>query len=229
MKRGDFRTSSAFSRQWVLQADSRLVVCPNPAASIGLGRHGDNVIRGLLEPEQPRVAVRELVVRTPLWHLDSGRVPGVRFGRAFLAQPEKHGVGLLMNAAQAGFVARKAESWSGTRQRLPENRVHGQLRYGAFVKRPPAFLACFYETIAATPSRFRGWTMGGSTCLSIILNGGGGTDDRFVSSVTQGLRPAKFHENLRRQEAVNLRSIFAFPSSLVFKRLRCFFDPVIPR
>src|SRR5437879_1052821 len=57
----------------------------------------------------------------------------------------------------------------------------------------------------------------------------GGTDHRLSWSVTQGLRPAKFHENLRRQEAVNLRSIFAFPSSLVFKGLRCFFDPVIPR
>src|SRR6266436_2288926 len=56
--------------------------------------------------------------------------------------------------------------------------------------------------------------------------GTGGTDHRFSWSVTQGLRPAKFHENLRRQEAVNLRSIFAFPSSLVFKGLRCFFDPV---
>src|SRR5438128_5658082 len=54
----------------------------------------------------------------------------------------------------------------------------------------------------------------------------GGTDHRLSWSVTQGLRPAKFHENLRRQEAVNLRSIFAFPSSLVFKGLRCFFDPV---
>src|SRR6266566_3631847 len=54
-----------------------------------------------------------------------------------------------------------------------------------------------------------------------------GTDHRFSWSVTQGLRPAKFHENLRRQEAVNLRSIFAFPSSLVFKGLRCFFDPVV--
>ena len=56
-----------------------------------------------------------------------------------------------------------------------------------------------------------------------------GTDHRLSWSVTQGLRPAKFHENLRRQEAVNLRSIFAFPSSLVFKGLRCFFDLVIPR
>src|SRR6266849_3222584 len=58
--------------------------------------------------------------------------------------------------------------------------------------------------------------------------GTGRTDHRFLWSVTQGLRPAKFHENLRRQEAVNLRSIFAFPSSLVFKGLRCFFDPVVP-
>src|SRR5437660_11831984 len=30
-----------------------------------------------------------------------------RFGLALLAQPEKHGMGLLMNAAQPGFVARK--------------------------------------------------------------------------------------------------------------------------
>src|SRR5260370_41887261 len=57
----------------------------------------------------------------------------------------------------------------------------------------------------------------------------GGTDHRFSWAVTQGLRRAKFHESLRRQEAVNLRSIFAFPSSLVFKGLRCFFDPVMFR
>src|SRR6266404_1467270 len=49
-----------------------------------------------------------------------------------------------------------------------------------------------------------------------------GTDHRFLWSVIQGLRRANFHENLSRQEAANLRSIFAFFSSFVSKGLRCF-------
>src|SRR5258705_11355213 len=53
-----------------------------------------------------------------------------------------------------------------------------------------------------------------------------GQVDRFVSSVAQGLRPAKFHEKVLRPGEPSFRPIFAFSGSRVFKRLGWFFDPV---